>query len=333
MKTRDRLRIAIQKSGRLSDPARDLLARAGLSFRESRDRLFCFGESLPIDLLLVRDDDIPGLIAEGVCDLGVVGCNVLQEQALERSSTGLPSAFSELRALGFGACRLAIAAPQENEWRGIADLAGKRIATSYPRLLAQWLAAHAIDADVVMLSGSVEIAPRLGKVDAICDLVSSGATLVANQLREVQTVLETQAVLAGPAQLFTDGRAELTIARLCDLYLAEGPVTREDHGRASGHRAPRQAASGCPAGAIADARRPRRAPARCFSGKNRLYAQTGTPLTVAAQRRSGRGNSLLTTLSAAPGFTVARGLRADNPATGITSSQSRKSSAFSRLWN
>ena len=209
MKTRDRLRIAIQKSGRLSDPARDLLARAGLSFRESRDRLFCFGESLPIDLLLVRDDDIPGLIAEGVCDLGVVGRNVLQEQALERSSTGLPSAFSELRALGFGACRLAIAAPQENEWRGIADLAGKRIATSYPRLLAQWLAAHAIDANVVMLSGSVEIAPRLGKADAICDLVSSGATLVANQLREVQTVLETQAVLAGPAQLFTDERAEL----------------------------------------------------------------------------------------------------------------------------
>ncbi len=209
MKSRDRLRIAIQKSGRLSDPARDLLARAGLSFRESRDRLFCYGESLPIDLLLVRDDDIPGLIAEGVCDLGVVGRNVLQEQALERSGAGSPAAFAELRALGFGGCRLAIAAPQENPWRGTADLAGKRIATSYPRLLAQWLAAHAIDADVVMLSGSVEIAPRLGKADAICDLVSSGATLVANQLREVETVLETQAVLAGPAQPFTDERAEL----------------------------------------------------------------------------------------------------------------------------
>ncbi len=209
MKSRDRLRIAIQKSGRLSEPARDLLARAGLSFRESRDRLFCYGESLPIDLLLVRDDDIPGLIAEGVCDLGVVGRNVLLEQVLERSDTGLPNAFSELRALGFGGCRLAIAAPQENKWNGIADLAGKRIATSYPRLLAQWLAANAIDAEVVMLSGSVEIAPRLGKADAICDLVSSGATLAANQLREVETVLETQAVLAGPAQLFTDERAEL----------------------------------------------------------------------------------------------------------------------------
>ena len=209
MPARDRLRIAIQKSGRLSEPARDLLARAGLSFRESRDRLFCFGESLPIDLLLVRDDDIPGLIAEGVCDLGVVGRNVLQEQSLERASAGLPAAFSELRALGFGGCRLAIAAPQENEWRGIADLAGKRIATSYPRLLAQWLQANAIDAEVVMLSGSVEIAPRLGKADAICDLVSSGATLAANHLHEVDIVLQTQAVLAGPAAPFVDERAEL----------------------------------------------------------------------------------------------------------------------------
>jgi ATP phosphoribosyltransferase len=209
MPARDRLRIAIQKSGRLTDPARDILARAGLSFRESRDRLFCFGDSLPIDLLLVRDDDIPGLIAEGVCDLGVVGRNVLQEQSLERSSTGLPAAFCELRALGFGSCRLAIAAPQEGEWGGIASLAGKRIATSYPNLLTQWLQEKAIDAKVVMLSGSVEIAPRLGKADAICDLVSSGATLAANHLSEVEVVLQTQAVLAGPTQAFTDERAEL----------------------------------------------------------------------------------------------------------------------------
>ena len=97
MRTHDRLRIAIQKSGRLSDPARDLLARAGLVFRESRDRLFCYGESLPIDLLLVRDDDIPGLIAEGVCDLGVVGGNVLEEQACERLADGRGEAFRSIR--------------------------------------------------------------------------------------------------------------------------------------------------------------------------------------------------------------------------------------------
>jgi ATP phosphoribosyltransferase len=209
MKARDRLRIAIQKSGRLSEPARDLLARAGLSFRESRDRLFCFGESLPIDLLLVRDDDIPGLIAEGVCDLGVVGRNVLQEQALERAANGEAAAYREIRALGFGACRLAIAVPQTGDRNAANDLNGRRIATSYPRLLERWLCERKVVAEVVVLSGSVEIAPRLGKADAICDLVSSGATLAANHLRETETVFETQAVLAGPAQAFIDERAEL----------------------------------------------------------------------------------------------------------------------------
>ena len=209
MRTHDRLRIAIQKSGRLSEPARDLLARAGLSFRESRDRLFCYGESLPIDLLLVRDDDIPGLIAEGVCDLGVVGRNVLEEQAGERRALGQDDAFAVLRELGFGRCRLSVAVPNEWAWSGVADLAGKRIATSYPQLLADWLRAQGVQAEPVVLSGSVEIAPRLGKAEAICDLVSSGATLVANQLREVAVVQQSEAVLAGPSGAFADARDEL----------------------------------------------------------------------------------------------------------------------------
>ncbi|HMB57492.1 MAG TPA: ATP phosphoribosyltransferase [Arenimonas sp.] len=209
MRTHDRLRIAIQKSGRLSDPARDLLARAGLSFRESRDRLFCYGDSLPIDLLLVRDDDIPGLIAEGVCDLGVVGQNVLEEQAAEREASGLVEAFTVIRPLGFGRCRLSVAVPNEWEWSGNARLAGTRIATSYPSLLTRWLRAQDIAAEAVVLSGSVEIAPRLGKAESICDLVSSGATLVANQLKEVAVILESEAVLAGPAIPFTDERADL----------------------------------------------------------------------------------------------------------------------------
>jgi len=209
MRTHDRLRIAIQKSGRLSDPARDLLARAGLSFRESRDRLFCYGDSLPIDLLLVRDDDIPGLIAEGVCDLGVVGQNVLEEQAAEREASGLVQAFTVIRPLGFGRCRLSVAVPNEWEWSGNARLAGTRIATSYPSLLTRWLRAQDIAAEAVVLSGSVEIAPRLGKAESICDLVSSGATLVANQLKEVAVILESEAVLAGPAIPFTDERADL----------------------------------------------------------------------------------------------------------------------------
>lgn len=222
MRTHDRLRIAIQKSGRLSDPARDLLARAGLAFRESRDRLFCYGESLPIDLLLVRDDDIPGLIAEGTCDLGVVGQNVLEEQALERAATGQPEAYRAIRELGFGRCRLSVAVPNDWDWPGPERLAGLRIATSYPQLLARWLQAQGVAADPVVLSGSVEIAPRLGKAEAICDLVSTGATLMANQLKEAAKVFESQAVLAAPAQPFGDARAELAsmLLRRLDAVLS-----------------------------------------------------------------------------------------------------------------
>lgn len=217
MKPRDRLRIATQKSGRLSTPGRDLLTRSGLSFRESRDRLFCYGESLPIDLLLVRDDDIPGLIAEGVCDLGIVGRNVLEELRLGVLAEGRQPAFRELRALGFGPCRLCIALPQEQTWEGPQTLAGMRIATSYPNLLTDWLKRNQVQADVVTLSGSVEIAPRLGKAEAICDLVSSGATLAANQLREVATVMISEAVLVGADASFgdeRDGLAELLLRRL-----------------------------------------------------------------------------------------------------------------------
>lgn len=206
---RDRLRIAIQKSGRLSEPARALLASCGLSWRESRDKLFCYGETLPVDLLLVRDDDIPGLLADGVCDYGVVGRNVLEEQAAERAGARKPQASKEVRALGFGGCRLDIAVPDGWEWQGPQQLQGKRIATSYPGLLAKWLAEQQVEAAVVMLSGSVEIAPRLGQADVVCDLVSSGATLAANQLKPVETLLRSEAVLAGPMQPFADARGEL----------------------------------------------------------------------------------------------------------------------------
>jgi len=206
---RDRLRIAIQKSGRLADPARSLLAACGLSWRQSRDKLFCFGESLPVDLLLVRDDDIPGLIADGVCDLGVVGLNELDEQAKARRQLGLPDAYQPLRGLGFGQCRLMIAVPEDWDWQGVAQLSGKRIATSYPAILAAWLRDKGVDAQVVELSGSVEIAPKLGTADLICDLVSSGATLAANQLRPVETLLDSEAVLAGPVHELDDARAGL----------------------------------------------------------------------------------------------------------------------------
>jgi len=204
---RERLRIAIHKSGRLAEPARALLAACGLVWRESSDRLFCFGETWPIDLLLVRDDDIPGLLADGVCDLGIVGRNVLREgPAAPRPG---PRAAREWRPLGFGRCRLMLAIAQDDDWSDPSQLAGCRIATSHPTLLAAWLAENGVSAEVVTLSGSVEIALRLGKADAICDLVSSGATLAANLLRPVAVVLDSEAVLAGPAMPFGDARGEL----------------------------------------------------------------------------------------------------------------------------
>ena len=197
----------MQKSGRLTEPALELLNRCGLSFRQSRDKLFCFGEGEPVDLLLVRDDDIPGLIAQGVCDLGIVGRNVLDEFRLTTGRDAAP--LNELRPLGFGRCRLSIAVPQELDYQGPQTLEGERIATSYPGLLGEWLRTHAVNASVIMLSGSVEIAPKLGTADAICDLVQSGGTLVANQLREAEVLLESEAVLAGPLTLPIDERGDM----------------------------------------------------------------------------------------------------------------------------
>ncbi len=209
MSTRDRLRIAVQKSGRLSEASQDLLARCGLKFRRSRDKLFCFGESLPVDLLLVRDDDVPTMIADGVCDLGIVGRNVLAEQILGAVHAGEAPAFQEIRTLGFGQCRLSLAVPQEFDYSEPGQLAGLRIATTYPQLLTDWLRRAQVDAKVVTLSGSVEIAPRLGSAEVICDLVSSGATLAANQLKEAAIILESEAVLAARSVLPADERGEL----------------------------------------------------------------------------------------------------------------------------
>jgi ATP phosphoribosyltransferase len=204
----DRLRIAMQKSGRLSDPARQLLKQAGFEFRSDKDQLFCYGEGCAIDLILVRDDDIPQLIAENVCDLGIVGRNVLLEKALELQQS--PHAgLQELMPLAFGACRLSLAVANNQLWNGPEDLRGQRIATSYPELLGDYLRARGVAAEIVALKGSVEIAVKLGKADAICDLVSSGATLVANGLKETEIILQSEAVLACQNTPFGDGRDEL----------------------------------------------------------------------------------------------------------------------------
>lgn len=190
----NRLQIAIQKSGRLTDHSLDLLSRCGLKYTRSRDQLLCFGENMPVDLLLVRDDDIPQLVHEGTCELGIAGQNVFAE---ERLSSAQPDDYqvSELTQLDFGHCRLMTAGPRDEQYQGVSQLAGKRLATTYPGIVRRYLDDHGVAADVVKLSGSVEIAPRLGKADYICDLVSSGATLAANELAPWETVFESEAVL------------------------------------------------------------------------------------------------------------------------------------------
>lgn len=190
-----RLRLAIQKSGRLTEPCLDLLTRVGLKLSRGKDQLMAFGENLPLDVLFVRDDDIPDLVQEDVSDLGLVGLNVLEERRLDMAERGLTARFETLRKLDFGRCRLAIAVPDGFAYESLVSLQGRRIATTYPATLANFLQLNGIRAEIVTLSGAVEIAPRLGRADLICDLVSTGSTLQANHLREVHTVLESHAVL------------------------------------------------------------------------------------------------------------------------------------------
>ena len=190
-----RIKIALQKSGRLTDHSLDLLARCGLKFTQSKDQLFCYGENMPVDLLLVRDDDIPGLVRDDVCDLGIAGLNVIEEKRLGLLRDGSDALFDQVYALDFGHCRLAIAAPEDVIFNGPTSLQNSRIATSYVAILQDFLERQGIDADIVYFSGAAEIAPRLGRADFICDLVSSGSTLAANHLREVQTVMESEAFI------------------------------------------------------------------------------------------------------------------------------------------
>jgi len=190
-----RLKVAVQKAGRLNDPSLELLERCGLKLSRGKDQLMGYGENMPLDVLFVRDDDIPDLVQEDVCDLGLVGLNVLEEKRLELAERGHAARFECLRALDFGRCRLSIAVPEGAAFEGPASLRGKRIATTFPFLLQQFLREREVRAQIVVLSGAVEIAPRLGRADVICDLVSTGSTLQANHLIEVHTVMESHAVM------------------------------------------------------------------------------------------------------------------------------------------
>lgn len=190
-----RIKVAIQKSGRLTEQSLDLLQRCGLKYTKGPDQLIAFGENMPVDVLLVRDDDIPGLVRDDVCDLGIAGLNIVEERRLHFLQEEPIEPFRILRSLDYGHCRLAFAYPDGSALRNVASLEGRRVATSYPSIVRDYLRRQNVSATVVEFSGAVEIAPSLGRADAICDLVSTGATLIANKLREGETILESHAVL------------------------------------------------------------------------------------------------------------------------------------------
>jgi ATP phosphoribosyltransferase len=180
------LKIAIQKSGRLFEDSIALLKECGIDLRNVKDRLRTTSDNFPIEVFFLRDDDIPQYVEDGVADIGIVGENVLFEKN---------KSVEVLEQLGFGKCRLSLAIPRNEEFIGIQQLQGKRIATSYPVLLANYLKEYNVSADIHEISGSVEIAPGIGLAEAIADLVSSGSTLFMNGLKEVATILSSQAVL------------------------------------------------------------------------------------------------------------------------------------------
>lgn len=181
-----RLRIAVQSKGRLYDETMALFAESGIKLTAVKRTLLVPSRNFPVEFLFLRDDDIPGTVADGTADLGIVGLN----EVLEKGSD-----VEIVKELGFSRCRLALAIPQHIDYNGLSWFHGRKIATSYPRILGDFLAANGIKADIHVISGSVEIAPGIGLADAIFDIVSSGSTLVSNNLEEVHSVLDSQAVL------------------------------------------------------------------------------------------------------------------------------------------
>jgi len=196
----NRLRIAVQKSGRLSEKSLQIIRDCGIKFGSDSRLLKEEADNFPIEFLYLRDDDIPRYVYDGVADIGIVGRNEFDEQDLP---------LEVIRDLGFSKCRLSIAVPNEFAYTGIASLAQKRIATSYPGILSKKLKESGVDARIYEISGSVEITPSIGVADAICDLVSTGATLASNGLREVEAIYYSTAIMIGHPGLSEEKRTIL----------------------------------------------------------------------------------------------------------------------------
>ena len=194
------LKIAVQKSGRLYEGSMKLLRECGIEVSNGNNQLRVQSANFPVEIFFLRDDDIPEYVQDAVADIGFVGENVVREKNKQTDT---------LEKLGFGKCRLSIAIPKTGALRSITDLEGKRIATSYPVILGDYLREKKITASIHEISGSVEIAPRIGLADAICDLVSSGSTLFTNELKELEVLLQSEAVLISNRQLSAGKKAIL----------------------------------------------------------------------------------------------------------------------------
>src|SRR5665647_2143477 len=186
------LRIAIQTKGRLNEESLLLLEETGIKLIEGKRRLISSAKNFPLEVLYLRDDDIPQCVADGVADVGIVGKNEMDEQK---------KIVEVVKSLGFSKCRLSLAIPKDIQYPGLNWFIGKKIATSYPSILKDFLAENNIQSDIHVIAGSVEIAPGIGLADAIFDIVSSGSTLVSNRLKEVQVVMKSEAVLVANPNL------------------------------------------------------------------------------------------------------------------------------------
>lgn len=194
------LRIAVQSKGRLYEDTMSLLAEAGIKVNASKRTLLIQSTNFPVEILYLRDDDIPQSVANGVADLGIVGQNEFEERQEQADI---------IRPLGFSKCRLSLAVPNAADYTGLKWFNGKKIATSYPGILRRFLEKYHITADVHVITGSVEISPGIGLADAIFDIVSSGSTLVSNNLHEVEVVMKSEALLIGTPGLSMEKRAIL----------------------------------------------------------------------------------------------------------------------------
>lgn len=191
------LRIAVQSKGRLFDDTMNLLAEADIKVSSGRRTLLVQSQNFPLEVLYLRDDDIPQSVASGVADIGVVGENEFVERGEDAEI---------ISRLGFSKCRLSLAIPKDMNYQGLAWFNGKKIATSYPNILQHFMEQHNINAEIHVITGSVEISPGIGLADGIFDIVSSGSTLVSNNLSEVEVVMQSEALLIGNKNMSQDKR-------------------------------------------------------------------------------------------------------------------------------